>query len=1152
MVASEVSKTGMRLKIAALVLMFAMTVTALAPLASSGEAAVTTGKAPAMMGFTPSAMAASVVEPAPMAVPDPVDPDTIVVQPNASVGKDTWIGNETTQYENSGKHIYVYFGSNGMTSTDKHKGLFQFVLPSNPIAIKSATFSLYMTYIQSPGTLNVTVNPITSYWDEGTGTAFSGEGGYANWWNRTNGTAWSKPGGDFDNAFESYQGVSTKNTWYHWNVTDIAQAWISGQLVNNGLLVNATPFGAPNYLGVYSSDDANPLLWPKLTISYGASIDTPVLAQSLQEDEAARIIPLTGRGSGTIDHLTGPDEAMSNGMPFWGATANQMRDQYLYNSSQVGAEGVIRRISFNRTSTIATGTFNAFSIRLAHTSLTALTTTFNSNYNGYLTEVFPIQNIFVNTSNNDRWIHFDLNGNFTYDSQYNLIVDIVWTGDGGTNVGIRHSSIVGRQCYDIAGAATGAVQSILAIAKFSIDAVDNAVYSNGGGGNFFPFVVGQPAMRMQLLYNKSYINQSGVIASLDFQSFQAGFKTATFNGLSIRLAHSVNSTLDNSFNLHNVGAWVEVFNKSSYALSTVGLPEWMRFDINNTFTYNGINNLLIDIRWMSSSGTSIALAMNQTFAYNTRAVAFDYSAVTATQTNPYLYFMRATFADSVNLTWSATSSAPTIFTAGVSGRSLVITPQLNQYGTGHVTLTLRNSNGITVAQQIPVTITAVNDAPVLGALYNLQCVEDVPRTINIAANITDVDDPIANISVSTNSTYAVVIGKNITFNYPQGILGESVLVTVTDRLGLTDTQVIATSVTMVNDKPYFTSFVNTLVCDATVPKTYVLHTADEETPGNLTISASSSHATLSGTTVTFTYPKGIGSELVQFHLSDKSIYGSKNNVTYFLNVTIVDHPEVVDNTPTGANVTVTSPIVVTFDATMNQTKAQNAFSLKLGTTPVNGTFSWSADGKVMTFTPSTHMTNGKYFAAVSANAENVTGVKMLNAFAWNFNATLGSFDGDGDGMPDQYEMDNGLDPNVDDAQGDADGDGMPNLYEYQNDLDPQVNDAGLDADGDGATNLEEYEAETDPNDPNDKPAAEMGWLPILMAVVIIAVVAAVVLWLVMGRKKKQAPAQPGQQTAYQELRELRPEVPQDQPPQGQPAPSGPEQPPQGGQPPAGQ
>ena len=113
------------------------------------------------------------------------------------------------------------------------------------------------------------------------------------------------------------------------------------------------------------------------------------------------------------------------------------------------------------------------------------------------------------------------------------------------------------------------------------------------------------------------------------------------------------------------------------------------------------------------------------------------------------------------------------------------------------------------------------------------------------------------------------------------------------------------------------------------------------------------------------------------------------------------------------------------------------------------------------------------------------GYVIADAVLFKETAGTPSMDADNDGMPDAWELENGLDPtNALDAERDPDGDGLTNLEEslgltdpfnadtdgdglpdgYENDmgLDPTVADGGQDADGDGYTNYEEYLAGTDP------------------------------------------------------------------------------------------
>jgi hypothetical protein len=57
---------------------------------------------------------------------------------------------------------------------------------------------------------------------------------------------------------------------------------------------------------------------------------------------------------------------------------------------------------------------------------------------------------------------------------------------------------------------------------------------------------------------------------------------------------------------------------------------------------------------------------------------------------------------------------------------------------------------------------------------------------------------------------------------------------------------------------------------------------------------------------------------------------------------------------------------------------------------------------------------------------------------------------------------------------DHDGDTMPDQWEVENELDPLTDNAGADADEDGYTDLEEYEAGSDPRNPGSTPGRIFG------------------------------------------------------------------------------
>jgi len=63
---------------------------------------------------------------------------------------------------------------------------------------------------------------------------------------------------------------------------------------------------------------------------------------------------------------------------------------------------------------------------------------------------------------------------------------------------------------------------------------------------------------------------------------------------------------------------------------------------------------------------------------------------------------------------------------------------------------------------------------------------------------------------------------------------------------------------------------------------------------------------------------------------------------------------------------------------------------------------------------------------------------------------------------------------------DTDNDGMPDGWEVQYGLNPLGNDANGDLDNDKYTNLEEFQEGTLPNDRRSRPRKAMPWLPLLL------------------------------------------------------------------------
>jgi RHS repeat-associated protein len=143
------------------------------------------------------------------------------------------------------------------------RSLFRFDLAGSvprDASVTGATFGVYMAYPpQAP--FFAGLYQVTKDWNSQVS------------WNSTNGTnQWSTPGGDFTDAASPPPlptAVSNQINWYRFDLKDLAQRWVNGTTVNQGVLLKSTTYGSVNgelgsdYSYFYSSSFGafDPSLW---------------------------------------------------------------------------------------------------------------------------------------------------------------------------------------------------------------------------------------------------------------------------------------------------------------------------------------------------------------------------------------------------------------------------------------------------------------------------------------------------------------------------------------------------------------------------------------------------------------------------------------------------------------------------------------------------------------------------------------------------------------------------------------------------------------------------------------------------------------------------------------------------------------------------
>jgi hypothetical protein len=114
---------------------------------------------------------------------------------------------------------------------------------------------------------------------------------------------------------------------------------------------------------------------------------------------------------------------------------------------------------------------------------------------------------------------------------------------------------------------------------------------------------------------------------------------------------------------------------------------------------------------------------------------------------------------------------------------------LNWFGSEVVTFRAIDSGGAIIEDSIRVEVMPINDPPIVQDIPN-QLVEVRYWTLDLAPYVSDVDNNVSELVVTTSSAHIVVVSLMLFFDYPEGVNEETVTIRVGDGFSNTTRQIL--------------------------------------------------------------------------------------------------------------------------------------------------------------------------------------------------------------------------------------------------------------------------------------------------------------------------------------------------------------------------
>ena len=320
-----------------------------------------------------------------------------------------------------------------------------------------------------------------------------------------------------------------------------------------------------------------------------------------------------GGGGGTTPLATGEftkTAQLNTNNGYFGHFNNSVIDrraQQLYLADGIDGSGYITAIAFKSyTTTAAEITCPDLTLKIGHTSLSALTNTFANNVEegkGSVETVLTNAQVVVPVVSSGDYFEIQLDTPFYYNGVDNLVVDFIRTGvcDDSIFLGCDTTFSNGSLWTNDLTSATGTPSAALNM-EFQFEGGDNTLFSNPTSSTPIPFNDDPSVQRQQQLYIDSDINGSGPITGLGIQVGNLTLEE-TYT-VSVNLGHATVTTLASDYAANYSDSPVTVANAVSFTVpANVPANSYVWIPLPDAvFTYNGTDNLILEFDVTAATG----------------------------------------------------------------------------------------------------------------------------------------------------------------------------------------------------------------------------------------------------------------------------------------------------------------------------------------------------------------------------------------------------------------------------------------------------------------------------------------------------------------------------------------------------------------------